>query len=330
MSMPLSRPVYHPAGHDEALRAVLQDLKAGRWVSTRNLLTETPDWGLWTQRTQILAAAVAGSDVVRTWRAEEPHSASAAVLHARVLVERALRAYRAGHRQTNDFWRDAVGACGTASALSPEDPVPWICLLSLAQLDEGQRWDEHRVAPPEPMLFPGPWQLLAEADKRDPGNREAYHRMLQFVYARRARGPLTEAYNFVQWASASAPAGSPLHLLPLYVRVERYRREAGNERALDLHWISEDATRGALRALELWFDHTRPGAASLLDLNHLAHALWGAHQFHDGSRVFRALDPFFTTVPWTYRTHSPGDADAAAEVFVQARARCAAASGGPG
>ncbi|MFI2619271.1 hypothetical protein [Streptomyces sp. NPDC018584] len=326
MPMPSGSPVYHPAGHDEPLRAVLQDLKAGRWVSTRNLLTETPDWGLWTQRTQILAAAVAGSDVVRAWRAEEPHSTSAAVLHTRVLVERALRAHRAGHRRTNDLWREAVTACAATSALSPEDPVPWVCLLALARLDEGQRWDEHRVAPPEPMLFPGPWQLLAEADKRDPGNREAYHRMLQFVYGRRVGGPLTEAYNFVQWAAASAPAGSALHLLPLYVRVERYRREAGNERALDLHWISEDATRGALRALHLWFDHALPAATSLLDLNHLAHALWGAHQFHDASRVFEALDPFYTVVPWTYRTHSPGDADAAAEVFVQARSRCFAAS----
>ncbi|MFF1374616.1 hypothetical protein [Streptomyces sp. NPDC058308] len=330
MPMALGRPVYHPAGHDEALRGVLQDLRTGRWVSTRNLLTETPDWGLWTQRTQILGAAVAGSDVVRAWRAEEPRSASAAVLHTRVLVERALRAHRSGHRRTNDLWREAVSACGDASALSPEDPVPWICLLSLAQLDVGQRWDEHRLAPPEPMLFPGPWQLLAEADKRDPGNREAYHRMLQFVYARRAQGPLTEAYNFVQWAAASAPAGSALHLLPLYVRVERYRRESGQEQALDLHWISEDATRAALLALQLWFDHTTPAATSLLDLNHLAHALWGAHQFHDASRVFQALDPFFTTVPWAYRTHSPGDADAAAEVFVQARTRCFSASRGPG
>ncbi|CAM5260123.1 hypothetical protein SALBM135S_02556 [Streptomyces alboniger] len=46
--------------------------------------------------------------------------------------------------------------------------------------------------------------------------------------------------------------------------------------------------------------------------------------------MFKALDPFFTVVPWTYRTHSPGDADAAAEVFVQARARCVSAAREPG
>ncbi|MFI6379409.1 hypothetical protein ACIBKX_08210 [Streptomyces sp. NPDC050658] len=330
MPMPSGRPVYHPAGHDEQLRAVLQDLKAGRWVSTRTLLDSTPDWGLWTQRTQILAAAVAGSDVVGAWLDEEPHSPSAAVLHARVLVERTLRAHRAGHRHTNELWREAAAACGSVADASPEDPVPWVCLLALAQLDKGQRWDEHRVPAPEPMLFPGPWHLLAEADKRDPGNREAYHRMLQFAYARRPSGPLTEAVNFAHWAAGSAPAGSALHLLPLYVRVERYRKDGGSERALDLHWIGDDATRSALRALRLWFDHTLPAATSLLDLNHLAHALWGAHQFQDAVRVFTVLDPFYTTAPWTYRTRAPGDADAAAEAFVQARARCLNAVRGPG
>ncbi|MFC7303909.1 hypothetical protein ACFQVC_06735 [Streptomyces monticola] len=328
MPMPQARPVYHPAGHDAPLRAVLQDLKAGRWVSTRNLLTETPDWGLWTQRTQILAAAVAGSDVVRTWRQEEPRSVVATVLHCRVAVERALRAHRAGHRQTPTLWREAADACRLASSTSPEDPVPWIGLLALAQLDEGQRWEEHRLPAPEPMLFPGPWQLLAQADKRDPGNREAFHRMLQFAYQRRPGAPLTAALNFVQWASASAPAGSALHVLPLYAHVERYRREGGSERALDLHWITEDATRNALRALHLWFDHAMPGWMSLLDLNHLAHALWGAHQFHDALRVFEALEPFFTVVPWTYRTAVPGDTEAATDLFVQARARSYGAAKG--
>ncbi|MFD9075939.1 hypothetical protein ACFVZ2_39005, partial [Streptomyces lasiicapitis] len=121
-----------------------------------------------------------------------------------------------------------------------------------------------------------------------------------------------------------------LHVMPRDARVERYRREGGNERALDLHWVAEDATRSALRALQLWFDHALPEATSLLDLNHLAHALWGAHQFHDAVRVFEALDPFFTVVPWTYRTQSPSDADAATEAFVQARQRCYHAARGPG
>lgn len=222
----------------------VQDLRTGRWVSMARLLERTEGLGLWTQRTQVLAAVAAGSDVVQAWRAEEPHSVAATVMHTRVTVERAVRAHRAGHPRTPELWREAWTACRDAAALSPADPVPWVCLLALAPLDEHRRMDEHRLPPPGPMLPPGPWGILAEADERDPHNREAYHRMLQFVYAG-CPGPLSEAANFAHWAAGSAPPGSAAHVLPLYVRVERYRREGGQERALDLHWVAEEAIRDA-------------------------------------------------------------------------------------
>ncbi|MER5884991.1 hypothetical protein ABT160_14285 [Streptomyces sp. NPDC001941] len=320
------RPVYHPAGHDKALRGAVQDLRTGRWVAMAQLLADTPGWPLWTQRTQVLAAVAAGSDVVQAWRAEQPHSVAATVMHTRVTVERAVRAHREGHKRTRELWQLAWDACRTATRAAPDDPVPWVCLLALACLDERQQMEEHRVHPPAPMLPTGPWGLLAEADKRDPHNREAYHRMLQFVYARGAGGPLSEAVNFVQWAASAAPAGSALHALPLYVRVERYRRDRGQEKALDLHWVAEDATRDTERALHGWFDHTVPEACSLLDLNHLAHALWGALAFHDAARVFEALGPYWTPQPWAYRTPDPGDQRLAEEVFLRARGRSLAAA----
>ncbi|GHH86068.1 hypothetical protein GCM10018793_56570 [Streptomyces sulfonofaciens] len=319
------RPAYHPAGHDSDLRAALQDLRVGRWMSMRNLLAATADRALWTQRTQVLAAAAAGTDLVQAWRAEEPRSVAAAVMHGRVAVERALRAHREGHRHTQDLWHQAWEACRTAARAAEDDPVPWVCLLALARLDERQQWDEHRVAPPEPMLPPGPWGLLAQADKRDPYNREAYHRMLQFLYGRHGSGRLTEAVNFVHWAASFAPTGSALHVLPLYLHVERYRRDGGRDTALDLHWVAEDATREARRALYEWFDHTCYTESSLLDLSHLAHGLWGALQFREAGRVFRALGPYYTPVPWVYRVGDPRDTAAAADLFAQARARALAA-----
>ncbi|MFE1500014.1 amino acid permease, partial [Streptomyces albidoflavus] len=240
------RPVYHPAGHDHALRNAVQDLRTGRWVAMARLLGETTDWDSWTRRTQVLAAVAAGTDVVHTWRAEQPDSLAATVMHSRVAVERAVRAHRAGHPRTRELWQEAGTACREATDLAPADPVPWVGLIALAALDGRQRMAEHRLSPPAPMLPPGPWGLLAEAEKRDPYNREAHHRMLQFVYARRP-GPLSEAVNYAHWAASSAPVGSALHVLPLYVRVERYRRERGHERALDLHWVAEDAVRDARR-----------------------------------------------------------------------------------
>ncbi|MEU5655289.1 hypothetical protein ABZ802_06710 [Streptomyces sp. NPDC047737] len=324
------KPVYHPAGPDHALRVALQDLRTGRWLAMRNLLESTPDWALWTQRTQVLAAVAAGSDTVHAWLAEEPRSVAATVMHARVAVERAVRAGRERHPRAQELWQLAWEGCRSAAHASPEDPVPWVCLLALSQLDEGQRLEEHRLLPPGPMLFPGPWGLLAEADKRDPFNREAYHRMLQFVYARQKGGTLSEAVNFVQWAASSAPGGSPLHVLPLYVRVERYRRERGNERALDLHWVTEDGERDARRALHIWFDAADPASRSLLDLNHLAHALWGSLRFADAAPVFRAMGPYYTSVPWAYRTRPPQDTASAEDVFLRARTRCLASGQEPG
>ncbi|MEV0785712.1 hypothetical protein AB0I52_22640 [Streptomyces sp. NPDC050423] len=324
------RPVYHPAGHDNELRSALQDLRTGRWLSMRNLLESTPDWARWTQRTQVLGAVAAGSDAVQAWLTEEPRSVAAAVMHARVVVERAVRAHREGHRRAQELWQQAWEACRSAAHASPTDPVPWVCLLALSQLDERQRLEEHRLHPPGPMLFPGPWGLLAEADKRDPFNREAYHRMLQFVYARKAGGALSEAVNFVQWAASSAPEGSALHVLPLYVRVERYRRERGHEKALDLHWVTEDAERDAVRALNIWFLRTSAPSHTLLDLNHLAHALWGALQFADAAPVFKELGPYFTSLPWAYRTRTPKEPGGAEEVFLRARSRALAAARDPG
>ncbi|MEU3064371.1 hypothetical protein [Streptomyces subrutilus] len=314
------RPVYHPAGHDNELRTAVQDLRTGRWVSMAQLLGRTDGWGLWTQRTQVLAAVAAGSDVVQAWRSEQPRSVAATVMHTRVTVERAVRAHRAGHARTRELWQQAWEACRDTAALSPADPVPWVCLLALALLDEGRQMDEHRLPPPGPMLPFGPWGILAEADKRDPHNREAYHRMLQFVYAGPS-GPLSEAANFVHWAAGGAPPGSPVHVLPLYVRVERYRRERGQDRALDLHWVAEDAVRDAARALDSWFRHTEPRYASPLDVNHLAHSLWGALQFGEAARVFDAIGRYWTTLPWAYRTRDPADQVLAEEVFLQARSR---------
>ncbi|MFG2430872.1 hypothetical protein [Streptomyces sp. NPDC048590] len=323
------RPVYHPAGHDHALRVALQDLRTGRWLAMRNLLDNTPDWTSWTQRTQVLAAVAAGSDTVRAWLTEEPGSVAATVMLARVTVERAVRAHRERRPGAHEAWTEAWERCRSAADTAPGDPVPWVCLLALSQIDEGQRLEEHRLLPPGPMLFPGPWGLLAEADKRDPFNREAYHRMLQFVYARQAGGTLSQAVNFVQWAASSAPEGSALHVLPLYVRVERYRREHRYEHALDLHWVTEDGERDARRALENWFAVADPATRSLLDLNHLAHALWGSLRFTEAAPVFRAMGPYFTPLPWAHRTRPPHDPAGTEDVFLRARSRCLAAGREP-
>ncbi|AQS66371.1 hypothetical protein [Streptomyces pactum] len=325
-----AQPAYDPAGHDTALRSALQEVRAGRWMSMRALLEQTASWSAWTRRTQVLATSAAGTDVVRAWLAEEPDSVAAAVMHTRVVVERALRAHRESHPRTRELWPLAWHACDAATRVAPYDPVPWVCLLALARLDEEQRWAEHRAAPPEPMLPPGPWGLLAEAGKRDPYNREAHHRMLQFLYPRGGSERLARAAGFAQWAAGSAPPGSALHVLPLYVRVERYRRSGGREAALDLHWVAEDATREARQAFHSWFTLTQDDERSLLDMNHLAHALWGALRFPEAAQVFDALGPYWTPLPWASRAAGGGGSQQPVEIFLQARTRSRSAARGGG
>lgn len=160
--MPMSaavQPQFHPAGFDDALRTALEDLRAGRWRSTSELLRNCRTWGVRTARSQVLAAAVvaAHGDAVEAWLQEEP-SADALMMRARVRVQEALGAHRAGERGVGLLVDRARSACGEAVRYGPADPVPWVCLLALAQLDwpeARQRRPEHRAQPRSSCCRPG-------------------------------------------------------------------------------------------------------------------------------------------------------------------------------
>ncbi|TVL94223.1 hypothetical protein [Streptomyces sp. SAJ15] len=313
--------VIHPAGADNELRKALQDLLAGRWMAMRNLLVDEGGWGRWTYRTQVLGAAAAGSDVVDAWLAEDPESGAGRVMRARVAVERAMRARRIRHAETTRLWREAEEACAAAAQARPQDPVPWVCRLALAPLDEWHQVEEYRQTHPDPMLCPGPWGLLAEADRRDPGNREAYHRAMQFLGG---LGGHAQMALFARWAADHAPPGSPLLVLPLYVHAERWREShpEGGDHALDLHWVQDGAIRDAERGVRRWFDLSDPAERSLMDANYLAHALWAAHRFDDAARVFHWMGRYATARPWQYRIADPGRTDLVAAEFARIRRHC--------
>ncbi|MDQ1013316.1 hypothetical protein QFZ82_007801 [Streptomyces sp. V4I23] len=325
------RPVYHPAGHDQALRVALEDLRTGRWMAMRTLLAHTgTDWALRTSRSQVLAAAAAGSDVVQAWRAEEPNSADALMMRARIMVERALQARRHRHFREEELAQQAREACELAAHCLPDDPVPWVCLLALAQLDEQQLRQEQRVPPPERTLLHGPWQLLQETHIRHPFNREAYQRMLQFFYAR-AGGSPADALHFVHWVASLVPEGSAVLVLPLYAYARYYRtqRERTGSEADPLvrqQWRRVHIVRDTDRALQGWFRHPDAAPYAALDLNHLAHALWAGSRFSEAAEVFGAIGVYATHQPWMHVTDVPGRADLAEQEFVWARAQCLAAA----
>ncbi|MET8288358.1 hypothetical protein ABZV80_24315 [Streptomyces sp. NPDC005132] len=313
--------IVHSAGRDHELRLAMEDLQMDRWLSARQLLRTTgTNWGLRTARSQVLAVGAAQSHAIEAWRQEEPESVNAVMMWARVLTQRALRAFRDGVR--GDDLRRATyvanQACRTAAIMWPADPVPGVCLLALAQTDVDRLWPhdplnwvEHR----DGFLPPGPWTLLNWVHARDPYNREAYHRTLQVLQAR-GTGDL----DFALWVASTAPEGAAVTLLPLYAFVDRYRRSiaCGRTASVIAFWATEDKAHYARRGLEWWFNAPTPttGAAaaghgqqllevrSLADLHYLAHALTATGVGH-AADVFAAIGPYATPAPWAYVGTNP-------------------------
>ncbi|WP_239069820.1 MULTISPECIES: hypothetical protein [unclassified Streptomyces] len=328
------RPQMHPAGLDDDLRVALEEVRAGRWRPMRDLLAASgTDWELRTSRSQVLGTAAARSHVVRVWLVEEPYSADAVMMRARVAVERALHAHRSGHDSAQDFAREARKAALAAAERLERDPVPWVCLLALALLDGDQLLDEHRWRAPEPMLPAGPWRLMHRVYQRDRFNREAHHRMLQVLLHARTGGSAA-ALQFVHWVGSWVPrdSGSSLLVLPLYAYAEHYRarREQGAYDAVaHWQWRGEPVVLDVRRAYQGWFQQSHPVRRSVLDLNYLAHALWAGRQYEQAARVFAELGPHAARQPWGYVSDDPHDPAAVAAGFTHARAQSLAVAGSP-
>ncbi|MGW7261092.1 hypothetical protein [Streptomyces sp. NPDC054834] len=293
--------ITHPAGRDEGLRLALEDLQLGRWLATKNLLDHTRDWSSRTFRSQVLAAVAAKGDAIAAWCAEQPDDPNALMMRARVLTHRVLCTRRAGADLQSLLPRMHLArrACADAERCWAADPVPWVCRLALAQLDidpgNRHRW-EHWAAPPESLLPHGPWPLLWEAVRRDPQNREAYHRMLLCLQARQSG-----AGQFAHWVASRERPGSALLVLPLYQFVETYRqRMANGQIGSGLGFWTSDHVRHLVElARDRWFAYVArdTSTCSLLDLNYLAYTLT-ASGLDGAGQVFEAIGPYATVAPW--------------------------------
>ncbi|MFE9769754.1 hypothetical protein ACFYPC_35420 [Streptomyces sp. NPDC005808] len=319
--------IVHPAGRDDELRLALEDQRMDRYDCARQLLLRTgPNWTLRTFRSQVLAVGAAGNSAIDSWYAEDPHDPNALMMRGRVLTQRALNAHRDGlsGQRLISAVETARSACKAAAESWPDDPVPYVCFLALAQTDIDPRVPHsqmHWWKPRDKMMPPGPWRLLDWVNERDPYNREAYHRMLQVLHAR-GRGGL----DFAQWVTTFAPEGSPLRLLPLYAFVESYRLRLEHRQTASViaFWSTADKAYYARQGRDGWFKHTNPHSCSLLDLNYLAYGLTATGEGNSGE-VFEAIGPYVTTAPWTLVTPNPQwwKSD-----FLSARSRAQEVAGG--
>ncbi|MGW2543613.1 hypothetical protein ACWC5I_22750 [Kitasatospora sp. NPDC001574] len=289
---------FDPTLGDRPLTEARQDVLVGRWQGARDLLHATgQDWDRRTHRMRLLADAAAGNRTVETWQAAEPGSRDAMVLRAETDVMRLFKSVAAGtppqpRADATDRERldRAVRSCLVAADHSPQDPAPWVSLITVARLYAGghphtRRW----------------WN---ELQTRDPDNREGHHQVLRH-YSARWHGSHGKMYDFAWDSAAFAPSGSPLAVLTQAARAEHYRSLAASGRTTGLvlsqHWRSHAAVRDLDQSYEQWLRHrTLEFAQDVADLNYLAHGLVMAGMTEQARYAFSVLGDRPTPVPWSY------------------------------
>ncbi|MFJ5262304.1 hypothetical protein ACIQAC_17735 [Streptomyces sp. NPDC088387] len=293
-------PDFDPDCGDRELTAARHDIVIGRWQGLRELLRETgPDWAVRGHRVRLLAQACAGSSTVESWLAAESHSPDALVLHAATDTARAFNlAIAAGRGSPIDQARTdaAVLACLAAADAYPQDPTPWISLISVARLypsgvrrRELARW----------------WD---ELHRRDPYSVEGHLQVLHY-YSSRWHGTHGLMYDFARDAAGAAPPGCPLPVLVQYARVEEFRYvldgAQGRRSAVGLgqHWDHDGAVSDVRRTWERWIlgradDGITP--AELRDFNYLAHAACYAGTPEIAGALLGMLGRRATRTPWSY------------------------------
>ncbi|MBS2962865.1 hypothetical protein KGA66_07415 [Actinocrinis puniceicyclus] len=282
---------FDPAFDDLDLADARDELAQGRWEPARDLLEDTRrDWDRRTHRIKVLADTTAASAWLERWLALDPRNPDAATLQAHVEVVRQVRA-QVRENGTSKTAADVEALCRRAAALSPQDPMPWISLVTLARaqgVDREELWAR--------------WRGMRE---RDPWNREGHHQALIYLFAA-WHGSHAEMYDFAYWLAGEAPEGSPLAVLPLVAHAESYRAHSAEKRAavragLDMMWTEDQVGLDLDRILERWFRRQqRQHAQAKADLNYLAHALIHADRHADARPVMQAIGPHVTRVPWAY------------------------------
>ncbi|MFE6132273.1 hypothetical protein ACFQ6Q_29055 [Streptomyces sp. NPDC056437] len=284
--------VWHPAADDRQLARACVDVKAGRYLSAREVLGDArDDFDVRAHRSLVLASEAADSDLAERWLAEEPGPESA-LLWARVAMLRALRSADAQDRRTGTLVGIANGACERAAQLLPEDPTPWVAQLALARI--------RRPLDPAPQGLltapPGPWQLFSRVLRLDPWNREAHHRFLSFFFTRHG-GTASARWDVASFLSHRAPAASPLRLLPLVALVEEYDPAA---LLADRTWRQPQWLATSMGLYHHWFPRTSDYRFTpVLDLSYLAHALYMAKREFEAREVLTAMGPYASRMPWS-------------------------------
>jgi hypothetical protein len=280
-----------PELDDDLLHTTLAELRPARqlhglgagstrpvWEPAARLLDATGrDWDRRAHRMSVLARNLPAV-IPQRWVADRPDDGDALVLRA---FTETIRAPAEGHTAV----RRAERTCLRAAEACPEDPTPWLALLTLM----------YSCAVPVKDAVP----VWTEAVNRAPWHRTAYHRLLLYL-SPRGHGTLPDMMDFAWQAAARAPQGSPVALLPVTARVElTAHRQGESSFGASGNWNEPRAGQEIEVALNGWF---HAGAAShaeaVTDLNVLAFALTRAHLPDEAVPVFRRIGRHMTRHPW--------------------------------
>ncbi|WP_246460809.1 hypothetical protein [Streptomyces himalayensis] len=280
---------------DRDLATAREDLAIGRWQGLPELLHNTgTDWDRRTHRMRLLAHVAAGTSVVEEWHTAQPSDPDALTLRAATEVMRCFNiAVAAGKDTIVDPGRlhTALRTCLRAADAYPQDPVPWVSLLTIARLHPGGHpsvvrwWEELRL--------------------RHPDNREAHHQMLRHLSAR-WHGSHAAMYDFAWDVATGTPPGTPLPVLMQAARAEEYRYRIDHEGDMALglrqHWRTDGSMADTRRSWDRWIVNWDgvDRAQDIADLNYLLHAACEGSLHSEAAHLFKLLDGRATPVPWSY------------------------------
>ena len=327
-----------PALGDLALAEARDALASGEWGPAREVLAETrqgedaPRWDRRSHRVRVLAEAVANSSWVERWQVLEPVNPDAALLRAQEETVRALRAVLSGAGGAGSFGdfgefggsggsgmadtvAEARRQCEHAAEMAPDDPTPWVVMLTLARAadfaaradsagsaDSARSTDHGRNASRDDF-----WRCWQEMRARDAFNRDGHHEALTYLFAAWA-GSHSEMYDFAYWLAGQAPPGSPLAVLPLIGHAEVYRAATAGvaparRPSPHAHWRRRLVSTDIDRVLRSWLGSaTVPHAQADLDRNYLLHAMVhsGRADTDEARALFDAIGSHAMRVPWSY------------------------------
>jgi hypothetical protein len=286
-----SRPAAGLPGDDEAfldapddrLAPALVGAAQGTHRSAAGLLAGTRRDAEWDRRdryaTRLAAFARSRPDWLDTWRAADPGDPDAALVGARLAVDR----HWASPARA-ELLRQAEPAVLAAARDGGPDPVPWRVALDCARgRRAGHAEFEH---------------LWAEAVRRAPHHYGCHLAALQYLAAA-SPGAHRECLDFAETAAQDAPEGALVRSLPLRAAF-RCLTEAGADA------VGRDRLHAAADlaiALSAGLPPADPWPAPLRNL--LLYVLVRLGRPADAAEQLRLTGPYATSFPWEREAEDP-------------------------